>query len=215
MTLLDKVAIISGSSKGIGFAIAKEFAENNGAIVIVCSRILDQAKKTTSLINGKTFAAQLDVTNDLSIKKLLDQVIFAYGKIDILVNNSGYPFYRNIWNKRFHDSILDDFDKIIEVDLKGSMRLSKAVIPFMLGSINEAKKKEEKGKGGVIINISSTPAIAGYTRGSLYNIAKAAVISLTKCIAKEYAINNIRAYSLALGNIATNATYNSMSIDEL
>ena len=214
MTLTDKVAIISGSSKGIGLAIAKEFAENNGAIVIVCSRILDQAKKTASLIKGKTFAIQLNVTNDLSIKKLIDQVISIYGQIDILVNNSGYPFDRNIWNKRFHDSTLEDFDKIIEVDLKGSMRLSKAVIPLMLGNINEVKKKKEKGKGGVIINISSTPAIAGYTEGSLYNIAKAAIISLTKCIAKEYAKNNIRAYSLALGNIATTATYNSMNKDE-
>jgi len=212
--LTDKVAIISGSSKGIGLAIAKEFAENNGAIVIVCSRILDQAKKTASLIKGKTFAIQLNVTNDLSIKKLIDQVISIYGQIDILVNNSGYPFDRNIWNKRFHDSTLEDFDKIIEVDLKGSMRLSKAVIPLMLGNINEVKKKKEKGKGGVIINISSTPAIAGYTEGSLYNIAKAAIISLTKCIAKEYAKNNIRAYSLALGNIATTATYNSMNKDE-
>src|SRR6185312_14349587 len=182
MTLTDKVAIISGSSKGIGLAIAKEFAENNGAIVIVCSRILDQAKKTASLIKGKTFAIQLNVTNDLSIKKLIDQVISIYGQIDILVNNSGYPFDRNIWNKRFHDSTLEDFDKIIEVDLKGSMRLSKAVIPLMLGNINEVKKKKEKGKGGVIINISSTPAIRGY--------------------------------SLALGNIATTATYNSMNKDE-
>jgi NAD(P)-dependent dehydrogenase (short-subunit alcohol dehydrogenase family) len=68
MTLTDKVAIISGSSKEIGLAIAKEFAENNGAIVIVCSRILDQAKKTAYLIKGKTFAIQLDVTKEWSIK---------------------------------------------------------------------------------------------------------------------------------------------------
>jgi NAD(P)-dependent dehydrogenase (short-subunit alcohol dehydrogenase family) len=68
MTLTDKVAIISGSSKGICLAIAKEFAENDGAIVIVCSRILDQVKKTVSLIKGKTFAIQLNITNDLSIK---------------------------------------------------------------------------------------------------------------------------------------------------
>ncbi len=78
---------------------------------------------------------RLDVTNDLSIKKLLDQVISTYGQIDILVNNSGYPFDRNIWNKSFHDSILEDFDKIIEVDLKESMRLSKAVIRLILGNI--------------------------------------------------------------------------------
>ena len=214
MTLVDKVAIISGSSKGIGFAIAKEFAENNGATVIVCSRILDQAKRSASLINGKTFAAQLDVTNDLSIKKLLDQVITEYGRIDILVNNSGYPFDINIWNKRFHDNSIEDFGKIIDIDLKGSVNLSKAVIPFMLKNTNEINKKAIKDKGGVIINISSTPAISGYIGGALYNIAKAAIICLTKCIAKEYAINNIRAYSLALGNIATTATYNSMNEDE-
>jgi NAD(P)-dependent dehydrogenase (short-subunit alcohol dehydrogenase family) len=67
------------------------------------------------------------------------------------------------------------------------MRLSKAVIPLMLENVNEAKKKEEKAKGGVIINISSTPAIAGLTGESLYNIAKAAIISLTNVLLKNTA----------------------------
>jgi NAD(P)-dependent dehydrogenase (short-subunit alcohol dehydrogenase family) len=75
-------------------------------------------------------------------------------------------------------------------------------------SENEAGNGNE---GGVIINISSTPAIAGYTEGSPYTIAKTANIALTKCIAREYGSNNIRAYSLALGNIATLATYGSMT----
>jgi NAD(P)-dependent dehydrogenase (short-subunit alcohol dehydrogenase family) len=93
------------------------------------------------------------------------------------------------------------------------MILSKTVIPLMLGNVNEAKKKEEKSKGGVIINISPIPVIAGHTGGSLYNIPKAAIISLTKYIVKEYDKNNIRAYSLALGNIATTSTHNSMNKD--
>ena len=95
----------------------------------------------------------------------------------------------------------DELDKIIEVDLKGSVRLSRAVINHML----------KGGIGGVIINISSTPAIAGHVQGAPYTLAKAALIALTKHIAMEYGRNNIRAYTLALGNIATEATFNSMS----
>jgi 3-oxoacyl-[acyl-carrier protein] reductase len=215
LSLLDKVVIITGSSKGIGFAMAKEFAENNGAIVIICSRILENAKEAASLIKGKTFAAKLDVTDDSSVKDFINQIMSCYDRIDVLVNNSGYPFDRNIWYKKFHDGKIEDLDKIIEVDLKGSIRLSKSVIPIMIQ--NAAKRQSninETKCGGVIINISSTPAISGYSGGSLYNIVKAANLSLTKCIAKEYALNNIRAYTLALGNIATIATYYAMTEDE-
>lgn len=212
---MNKVAIITGSSKGIGFAIAKEFAENNGAIVIVCSRILENAKKAASLINGKTFAAELDVTDDFSVRNFIYQIISHFNRVDVLVNNSGYPFDRNIWYKEFHNSEIEDLDKIIEVDLKGSVRLSKAVIPIMIQNTSKRQDNiDDNICGGVIINISSTSAIAGYKGGSMYNIVKSAIISLTKCIAKEYAIYNIRAYSLALGNITTIATYCSMTEDE-
>ena len=217
MSLSDKVAIISGSSKGIGFAIAKEFAENNGAIVIICSRNLKQAQRASDLIMGKTFGYELDVTNCYNIEKFVQKIISDHKRIDILVNNSGYHFDTNIWYKKFHEVTIEDLDKIIDVDLKGSFRLSRAVIPVMLqnfSEVNQAKNKRQNDGQGVIINISSTPAISGYTEGSPYTIAKAANIALTKCIAKEYAINNIRAYSLALGNIATTATLESMTEEE-
>ena len=71
MSLEGKIAIVTGSSRGIGFAIAKEFAENKGAIVIVCSRSHVRAARAAAQINGKTFAAKLDVTNDTSIKKFI------------------------------------------------------------------------------------------------------------------------------------------------
>jgi 3-oxoacyl-[acyl-carrier protein] reductase len=73
------------------------------------------------------------------------------------------------------------------------------------------KSADKKSNGGVIINISSTPAIAGHIQGAPYTIVKAANIALTKCIAMEYGSNNIRSYSMALGNIATLATYYSMT----
>ncbi len=207
-----KIAIVTGSSRGIGYAIAKEFAEKKEAIVIVCSRRYEEAEKAAAKINGKTFAANIDVTDDTSIQKFLRQILHNYKKIDILVNNAGYPFDKNIWYKKFHECTTEELDRVLEVDLKGSVRLSRAVIPIMLKntvSNNIGGKNDED--GGVIINISSTPAIAGHSEGSPYAIAKAANIALTKSIVKEYGGNNIRAYSLALGNINTLATYESMT----
>jgi 3-oxoacyl-[acyl-carrier protein] reductase len=219
LSLEGKIAIVTGSSRGIGFAIAKEFAENKGAIVIVCSRSHVRASRAAAQINGKTFAAKLDVTNDTSIKKFIKQILSKYKQIDILINNAGYPFDKKIWYKKFHEGTIIELDRVLEVDLKGSVRLCRAVIPIMLQNTNTNNNRnknedESKVEGGVIINISSTPAIAAHTEGSPYTIAKAANISLTKSIAREYGGNNIRAYSLALGNISTLATYDSMTKED-
>ena len=208
LLLKDKVAVVTGSTRGIGFAIAREFAENNGAITVVCSRIKEQAERAIKQISrGKVFAAEIDIANDLSVKKFMEQILSKFGQIDILVNNAGYPFDTNIWYKRFHEVTDEELHKIIEVDLEGSVRLSRAVISSML----QKNTKKNRLGGGVIINISSTPAIAGHTQGAPYTIAKAANIALTKCIAMEYGMNNIRSYTMALGNIATLATYDSIT----
>ncbi|HEY9491260.1 MAG TPA: SDR family oxidoreductase [Nitrososphaeraceae archaeon] len=211
MLLKDKVAVVTGSTRGIGFAIAKEFAENNGATTIVCSRIKAQAERAIKQISsGKVFAAEIDVASDISVKKFMQQTLSNFGRIDILVNNAGYPFDNNIWYKRFHEVTDEELQKILEIDLKGSVRLSRAVISSML----EKNTNENGGGRGVIINISSTPAIAGYTKGAPYTIAKAGNMGLTKCIAMEYGSNKIRSYTMALGNIATLATYNSMTEED-
>jgi len=207
LLLKDKVAIVTGSTRGIGFAIAKEFAENNGATTIVCSRIKEQAERAIKQISsGKVFAAEIDVTSDSSVKKFMQQMLSKFEGIDILVNNAGYPFDNNIWYKRFHEGTDEELQKIMGVDIQGSVRLSRAVISSMI-----QKNINKKSGGGVIINMSSTPAIVGHTEGAPYTIAKAANIALTKCIAKEYGINGIRSYTMALGNIATMATYDSMT----
>jgi 3-oxoacyl-[acyl-carrier protein] reductase len=208
LLLKDKVAVVTGSTRGIGFAIAKEFAENNGAATIVCSRIKEQAERAIKQISGgKVFAAEIDVTTDISVKKFMQQILSKFGRIDILVNNAGYPFDNNIWYKRFHEGTDEELQKIMGVDVQGSVRLSRAVISSMI----QKNTNKNSGRGGVIINISSTPAIVGHTEGAPYTIAKAANIALTKCIAKEYGINGIRSYTMALGNIATMATYDSMT----
>ncbi|MGB6627265.1 MAG: SDR family oxidoreductase [Nitrososphaeraceae archaeon] len=202
MSLKGKVAVVTGSTIGIDFAISKEFAENNDATVIVCSRSKQSAVKSAEEIKGKTFAAEIDVTNSSSIKRFLQQIVSDHERIDILINNAGYPFDRKIWYKKFHEITDDEVDRIIEVDLKGSVHLSMAALHSMLQNNLEE---------WVIINISSTPAIAGHIEGASYTIAKAANIALTKCIVLEYGGKNIRAYTLALDNIATLAKYYSMN----
>lgn len=243
MSLKGKVVIVTGSSKGIGFEIAKEFSENKGAHVVVCSRSLEQSEMAAKKIKGSTLALEVDVTDESSINKFIEKVIEKFNKINVLVNNSGYPFDESIWNKQFHEGTTDELWKIIDVDLVGAVRLSRAVIPHMLKhKVNPSTQNKIENKrglssdeqvielheletvflngeedidrtnsGGIIITISSTPAISGRTGGFPYTIAKAGNISLTKCIAKEYGNSNIRAYSLALGNIATRATYEAVT----
>jgi NAD(P)-dependent dehydrogenase (short-subunit alcohol dehydrogenase family) len=203
--LLDgRVALVTGSTKGIGLAIAKEFAEQNGATVIVCSRSKDKAKKIAAQINGKTDHAGIDITSDAGVDGLVRKVLTSHKHIDILINNAGYPFERKIWYKPFHKIQTRDLKAILEVDTIGSVRLAKAVVNSMLNN----------NRGGVIVNISSTPAITGHLEGAPYTLAKAAVTALTKHIALEYGSKNIRAYTLMLGNVATKATFNAMTEEE-
>jgi 3-oxoacyl-[acyl-carrier protein] reductase len=209
--LKDRVAIVTGASRGLGFEISREFARR-GAAVIVCSRNIASAEKSASLIKGKAYPERLDVTNGRGVAEFVRHVAERHKRLDILVNNAGYPLDRKIWNKRVHEVTKEDFDRIIEVDLKGTFRLSQAAIPFMIK--NRSTGGRDGGGGGVIINIASTPAISGYTGGASYSIAKAGVIAITKHIALEYGDKNIRAYTLAPGNISTEATFSSMTVTE-
>lgn len=240
MSLKGKVVIVTGSSKGIGFEIAREFAENKNSNVILCSRNLEQCASVAKQIKGSAFSFELDVTDDTSVDKFIKEISDKFNKIDILVNNSGYRYDSRLWNKKPHEVTISELEDVLSVDLLGSIRLSRAVIPLMLkpkvnhnvGSsvdihktlanssdnriknendgINSLRKNYSKQRGGVIITISSTPAISGQPGGFPYSIAKAGNIALTKCLAKEYGQYNIRAYSLALGNISTKATIDSL-----
>lgn len=206
--LKGKVAIISGASRGLGFEMSKEFAER-GATVIMCSRSKARAENSASRIKGVTYAEKLDVTNAQGLSEFVRRVAAKHKHVDILINNAGYPFDRVMWNKRFHEVAEEDLEKVIDVDLKGAFRLSQAVIPLMLENGSSTGRA-----GGVIINIASTPAVAGHTAGAPYSIAKSGVIAITKHIALEYGDKNIRAYTLALGNISTEATFSSMTLTE-
>ncbi|KAA2282795.1 SDR family NAD(P)-dependent oxidoreductase [Candidatus Nitrosocosmicus agrestis] len=240
MSLKGKVVLVTGSSKGIGFEIAREFAENKNSNVILCSRSIGQCDSAVKRIKGSTFSFEVDVADDSSVEKFIKKISDKFDRVDVLVNNSGYPYDSLLWNKKPHEVTISELERVLSVDLLGSVRLSRAIIPLMLRSkatyngdspadlhkpianplnnkiedtthvSNSLKKNYPKLRGGVIITISSTPAISGQPGGFPYSIAKAGNIALTKCIAKEYGQYNIRAYSLALGNISTKATINSL-----
>jgi NAD(P)-dependent dehydrogenase (short-subunit alcohol dehydrogenase family) len=200
--LKGRVAVVSGATRGIGFEIAKELAAR-GATVVACSRDLASAQGSAKKIGKRARAGLLDISSAQSVKSFVSKTVGDLGRIDILVNNAGYPFDRKTWYKKFHEVTDDEADAVIDVDLKGTFRLTRAVLPVMI-----------KNRTGVIVSISSTPAVAGHTEGAPYTLAKSAIVAMTKHVAREYGKDNIRAYTLALGNIATEATFKSMTEDE-
>ncbi len=206
MALANKVALVTGSSSGIGFAISKEFAENQGATVLICSRNINDAIRTSEKIKGDTQAVELDVTNERDVRSVVKGAVLDHGGIDILVNSAGHRFENAIWYKKYHKMTDRALDAIMEVDLKGTIHMTRAFLPSMIRKTNRSRRNS-----GVIINIASTPAMSGHREGAPYTIAKAAVVAVTKHIALEYGNQKIRAYTLALGNIATEATYYSMT----
>ena len=149
-----KVALVTGSSSGIGFAISKEFAENQGSTVLVCARNINDAIRASQRIKGNTHAFQLDVTKEKDVRSVVKEVVADYGTIDILVNSAGYKFDKAIWYKKYHQMTDRALDDILEVDLKGTIHMTRAFLPSMI-----RKTSRSGGATGVIINIASTPAL--------------------------------------------------------
>jgi 3-oxoacyl-[acyl-carrier protein] reductase len=208
--LRNKPAVITSASMSFGFEISKEFVARCTA-VILCSRSMTGAEKSASLIKGKVYTVRLNLINAHEVAEFVRRVAERHNCLDILVNNAGYPFDRKIWNKTFHEVTEEDFDLVIEVYLKGIVRLLQALIPLM---IRNGRSSGAGRGGGVRTNIASAPAISEYSRGALYSTAKAGVIAITKHIALEYGEKNIVVYTLTLGNISAEATLSSMTLTE-
>ena len=178
MDLKDNIAIITGAAQGIGEATAEKMA-NLGAKVVVLDLNLRGAEEVVSRIcstGTEAIAIQADVTRFEELKNVAKLVTDRFGKIDILVNNAG-------WTET-HPFINEDedyWDKVIAINLKGPILLSKAVLPFMI----------EK-KYGKIVNIGSDAARVGNSGEVVYSAAKGGVVTFTKSLAREvgrYKIN--------------------------
>jgi len=203
LSLDGKVSIVTGGAGGLGLEIAKDVARK-GAVVIITSRKKSKLQTACNMIGKNCYGFELDVIKPKSIVQFIKRISKDFDTVDVLVNNVGFPFERKIWFKKIHDISDKELLNILQVDLIGSFRISKEILKIMM--------KKSK---GLIINIASTPAISGHSCGSPYSIAKAGLIGLTKHIALEYGRYNIRSYSVALGDIDTQAMRKSLSKSEL
>jgi len=197
--LLGKVCIITGSGTGIGRAESILFAAE-GAKIIVADTNEESGLETVKIIeneNGEAAFFQVDITKLEEVRALIDFCVKKYGKLNILVNNAGISLHGK------GDTIITEtpeevFDKVINIDLKGSFLCCKYAIQQML-----------KNGGGTIVNTGSVAATRGRAVTS-YGIAKAGILALTRSIAVSYATDNIRCNTLSPGSVFTDlarATY--------
>lgn len=193
--LTDKVVVITGAAGGLGKAFALAFAEQ-GAKIAVCDKNIQGAIETAGEIKG-AIAIEVDVANEQSTQRMAQQVMDAFGRIDVLVNNAA--IYATIQRKPFFEITEAEWDLVMNVNLKGVWMVSKAVFPFM--------KNNGSGK---IINISSATVMSGSPNWSHYVASKGGVIGFTRSMAKELGDFHINVNTIAPGFTLTEASLSLM-----
>ena len=188
-----KTVFVTGGSRGIGKEVALKFAENGYDVILnyVSDKTdVDGLTKELKDKGAESLILKADVSNTEEVENVVKQAIEKFGKIDVLVNNAGIT----------KDNLLmrmseEEFDKVLEINLKGTFIVTKAVTKYMM------KKRQ-----GAIINLSSVVGVAGNAGQCNYSASKAGIIGFTKSVAKELASRNIRANAVAPGFIATDMT---------
>ena len=183
---MNKVAIVSGGSRGIGASIVETLASSGFDVVLnyrfSANKANDIASKFSNVV---TF--QADVSDHAQVKSLVDFTISKFVRIDLLVNNAGIDFINTL-----SDTSDSDFDTVLRNNLYSAFYLSKEVSPYMINA-----------KSGLIINISSIWGIVGASCEMAYSVSKAGLDAMTKSLAKELGPSNIRVNSIAPGIIDT------------
>ena len=190
MKLAGKIALITGGSRGIGFAIAKVLSEN-GASVVITSKNSEKLNIAKSKISN-SFGITCDIKKTNEVKNVVDETIKKFGRLDILVNNAG--IFPKI--KKLHEIDENEWDEVLDVNLTGQFRFTKEAIPHLQKT------------SGCIINISSDAGLKAYQgfNADAYSASKAALIVLTKCWALEYAKDKIRVNCICPGVVDTDMT---------
>lgn len=190
--LENKVAIVTGSTSGIGMGIARLFAAE-GAQVIVCGRRADKGQAVVDSIlaeGGKAAFHTMDITAPSSIEALVADTAETYGKIDILVNNAANVA---LPDGRVDELTIEMWDAIFQSDLRGTFYVTKCVLPYMC----------KDARGGSIVNIGSMASCGGDLGSTAYASAKAGVDMFTKSVALQYGKENVRCNCVRPGLIVT------------
>ena len=191
MDLSNRVALVTGSGRGIGRAIALKLAEAGATIVVNdVSETVEAVAEEIKAMNRQSLAVMADVSSSEDVSRLVETAISTWGKVDILVNNAGIT--RDQLVMRMSD---EDWDKVISVNLKSVFLCSRAVVRHMT-----------KQRWGRIISIASVVGVVGNRGQANYASAKAGIIGFTRSIAKEVASRGITANAIAPGFIDTEMT---------
>lgn len=188
MRLKDKIAIVTGSSKGIGEGIARVFSQEGAKVVVVC-RTEEAGQKMADELGaseGRAIYVKTDVTSSESIRKMIDTTIKTFGKLDILVNNAGYHISKNV-----EETSEEEWEFIQNTNLRSTFLCSKYAIPHL-----------RKTKGN-IVNISSFVALVGQPSAGAYLASKGGQISMSKGMAIDFAQDGIRVNVICPGFIQT------------
>ena len=191
------VILVTGASRGIGREIAKNLAQKGNQVIANYNKSVEYAK-TLKLESQNIDIYKADVSDREEVKKLIQYTINKYGKIDVLINNAGIS-----QSKLFTDVTDEDWQKIINNNLYSTFCVTQEVLPNMIHN-----------KNGSIINISSVWGMVGASCESVYSIAKAGIDAMTKSLAKELGLSNIRINSIAPGIIETDMNKN-LSKDDI
>ncbi len=189
MRLKDKVALITGSSRGIGRAAALLFASEGARVVINYKKSKKEAEKVSSLISSESLVIGADVSLEADVKRLVKETISAFGRIDILVNNAGEIIRPGDWKMD-----VSVWKQTLDVNLTSAWLMIREVVPHM--------KKQGLGS---IVNLTSTVGLLGVAPVLAYSCAKNGIVALTKAFAKELA-PDIRVNGVAPSNVMTDMT---------
>ena len=190
--LKEKVAIVTGSTSGIGIGIARLFAAE-GAKVVICGRRQEKGQAVVDRIveaGGEAFYHFMDITDTASIEALFADTVEKYGKIDVLVNNAANVALKD---GRVDELTLEMWDAIFQSDMRGTFYTTKVALPYL----------QKNPDGGSIINIGSMASCAGDLGSTAYACAKAGVNMLTQAVATQYGKQKIRCNCVRPGLIVT------------
>jgi len=203
MTLADRVAVVTGAGRGVGAATALRLAQA-GASVVANDLDQNEAEQTAAAIRaagGEAVSCAGDVTATDFPDRLIAQALDAYGGIDIIVNNAGY-----IWNGAMHNHSDEQWQAMLDVHATAPFRILRAFAPWL----RETAKAEIAGQGSArcrkIVNVSSVSGTTGAATQIAYSAGKAAVVGITKTLAKEWGRYNVTVNCVAFGHIDTRLT---------
>ncbi len=188
--LRDKVAIVTGGSRGIGSCIARRYGAEGATVAVVANSKMERAQEVVRAITeagGRAGAFAADVTVVRDCERLVAEVLDAFGTVDILVNNAGVFYPTTI-----EDTSEELWDAQVDLNLKGPFFLTRAVVPHM----------KQRGSGR-IINVSSIAAVGGFPQSGAYCASKGGLLTMTKALCLELAPFGINVNSLAPGNVET------------